>query len=57
MYADAEAAFDALVHRGIAPERIILLGHSLGSGPAVRVHSLQAALSAVLPGPLQQAGR
>jgi uncharacterized protein len=32
---DAEAAFAALLRRGVPEERIILLGHSLGSGPAV----------------------
>ena len=32
---DAEAAFGALLERGVPPERIIVLGHSLGSGPAV----------------------
>jgi pimeloyl-ACP methyl ester carboxylesterase len=50
MYADAEAAFDALVHRGIAPERIILLGHSLGSGPAVCVATRRHAAALVLFG-------
>ncbi len=34
MYDDAEAAYQALLQRGVAAERIILLGHSLGSGPA-----------------------
>jgi uncharacterized protein len=32
---DAEAAFAALLERGVPQERIIVLGHSLGSGPAV----------------------
>jgi uncharacterized protein len=50
MYADAEAAFDTLVHRGIAPERIILLGHSLGSGPAVRLATRHSAAALVLFG-------
>lgn len=50
MYADAEAAFDTLVHRGIAPERIILLGHSLGSGPAVSLATRQRAAALVLFG-------
>jgi alpha-beta hydrolase superfamily lysophospholipase len=35
MYEDAEAAYKALLRRGVPPARIILLGHSLGSGPAV----------------------
>ncbi|MGC1387526.1 MAG: alpha/beta fold hydrolase [Steroidobacteraceae bacterium] len=37
MYEDAEAAYKALVRRGVPPSRIILLGHSLGSGPAALV--------------------
>lgn len=32
---DAEAALETLVRRGVALDRIIVLGHSLGSGPAV----------------------
>ena len=32
---DAEAAYQELIRRDIAPKRIILWGHSLGSGPAV----------------------
>lgn len=35
MYADAEAGLGAILQRGVPPERIIVLGHSLGSGPAV----------------------
>jgi pimeloyl-ACP methyl ester carboxylesterase len=50
MYADAEAAFDALVQRGIAAERIILLGHSLGSGPAVLLATRHRAAALVLFG-------
>jgi fermentation-respiration switch protein FrsA (DUF1100 family) len=50
MYADAEAAFDALLRRGIAPERIILLGHSLGSGPAVLLATRHRAAALVLFG-------
>jgi uncharacterized protein len=50
MYADAEAAFDALVHRGVAAERIILLGHSLGSGPAVALATRHHAAALVLFG-------
>jgi hypothetical protein len=50
MYADAEAAFDALLQRGIAPERIILLGHSLGSGPAVSLATRHRAAALVLFG-------
>ncbi|MGA2398923.1 MAG: alpha/beta fold hydrolase [Steroidobacteraceae bacterium] len=50
MYADAEAAFDALLQRGVAPERIILLGHSLGSGPAVVLATRHRAAALVLFG-------
>jgi pimeloyl-ACP methyl ester carboxylesterase len=37
MYQDSEAALQALEHRGVPLEHIILLGHSLGSGPAARL--------------------
>ena len=50
MYADAEAAFGALLQRGIAPERIVLLGHSLGSGPAVYLATHHRAAALVLFG-------
>jgi alpha-beta hydrolase superfamily lysophospholipase len=50
MYADAEAAFESVIHRGIAPERIILLGHSLGSGPAVSLATRHRAAALVLFG-------
>lgn len=50
MYADAEAAYRALAQRGVAPERIILLGHSLGSGPAVSLATSHAAAALVLFG-------
>ena len=35
MYEDAEAGYQELLRRGVTPDHIILLGHSLGSGPAV----------------------
>jgi fermentation-respiration switch protein FrsA (DUF1100 family) len=50
MYADAEAAFDSLLRRGVAPERIILLGHSLGAGPAVSLATRHRAAALVLFG-------
>jgi alpha-beta hydrolase superfamily lysophospholipase len=50
MYEDAEAAFKALVKRGVPPSRIILLGHSLGSGPAVRLATRHQAAALVLFG-------
>jgi uncharacterized protein len=50
MYADAEAAFNALSLRGVAPQRIILLGHSLGSGPAVSLATHHPVAALVLFG-------
>ena len=47
---DAEAAYKALVRRGVPPSRIILLGHSLGSGPAVLVATRHQAAALVLFG-------
>lgn len=37
MYEDAEAAYQVLLRRVVAANRIVILGHSLGSGPAVRL--------------------
>ena len=37
LYADAEAALDLLAARGVAPERIVLWGTSLGSGVAAEM--------------------
>jgi hypothetical protein len=44
--ADAEAAWQELMRRGVPPARVIIWGHSLGSGPAVQlaVHHSAAAL-------------
>lgn len=50
MYEDAEAAYRALLVRGVAPNRIILLGHSLGSGPAVLLAAQHTAAALVLFG-------
>jgi pentatricopeptide repeat protein len=50
MYDDAEAAYQELLQRGIAPNRIILLGHSLGSGPAVLLATRHAVAALVLFG-------
>jgi fermentation-respiration switch protein FrsA (DUF1100 family) len=50
MYEDAEAAYQALLQRGVAPNRIILLGHSLGSGPAVWLATQHDAAALVLFG-------
>ncbi|MGC2460633.1 MAG: alpha/beta fold hydrolase [Steroidobacteraceae bacterium] len=50
MEQDAEAAFDALIERGISPAHIILWGHSLGSGPAVLLASEHSVAALVLFG-------
>lgn len=47
---DAEAAFNELIRRGIPPERIIVWGHSLGSGPAVLLASEHPVAALVLFG-------
>ena len=50
MYDDAEAAYQMLLQRGVASDRIILLGHSLGSGPAVLLATRHQAAALVLFG-------
>jgi alpha-beta hydrolase superfamily lysophospholipase len=50
MYADAEAAYQALLQRGVDPDHVILLGHSLGSGPAVLLATRHKAAALVLFG-------
>ncbi len=45
---DAEAAYQELIRRGIRPARIILWGHSLGSGPAVLLATQHVAAALVL---------
>jgi hypothetical protein len=50
MYQDAEAAYKALLLRGAPPSRIILVGHSLGSGPAVVLAMRHEAAALVLFG-------
>jgi fermentation-respiration switch protein FrsA (DUF1100 family) len=50
MYEDAEAAYQALLARGVPPNRIILLGHSLGSGPAVLLATRHKVAALVLFG-------
>ena len=50
MYEDSEAAYQALLRRGVPPDRIILLGHSLGSGPAVLLATRHKAAALVLFG-------
>lgn len=50
MYEDAESAYRALIRRGVAPARIILWGHSLGSAPAVALATRRPAAALVLFG-------
>jgi uncharacterized protein len=50
MYDDSEAAYRELLRRGVPPSRIILLGHSLGSGPAVLLATRHPAAALVLFG-------
>jgi fermentation-respiration switch protein FrsA (DUF1100 family) len=50
MYEDAEAAYQALLARGVPPNRLILLGHSLGSGPAVLLATRHKVAALVLFG-------
>jgi fermentation-respiration switch protein FrsA (DUF1100 family) len=50
MYEDAEAAYQVLLRRGVAANRILILGHSLGSGPAVRLATRHPAAALVLFG-------
>jgi len=50
LYDDAEAAYQTLLKRGVPPNRIILLGHSLGSGPAVLLATRHPVAALVLFG-------
>lgn len=49
LYADAEAAWQALTVRfGVKPERIVLLGESLGGGPALELATKHACAGLIL---------
>jgi len=50
LYTDARAAYDHLRAAGIPAERIILYGHSLGSGVAVELATTVAAAGLILEG-------
>ncbi len=50
--ADAIAAYDHLVERGVPPERIVTFGESLGSGQAVRLAGERPVAAVVLEAPL-----
>ncbi len=50
LHEDAEAAWQWLQSRGVAPDRIIIWGHSLGSGPATQLATQHPAAALVLFG-------
>ena len=50
--ADAIAAYDYLVERGVSPEQIVLYGESLGSGQAVQLAAAKPVAAIVLESPL-----
>jgi uncharacterized protein len=50
MNEDSEAGYQELLRRGVPSNRIILLGHSLGSGPAVLLATRHRAAALVLFG-------
>jgi dipeptidyl aminopeptidase/acylaminoacyl peptidase len=50
LYEGAEAAWQWLLGHGVAPERIIIWGHSLGSGPAVKLATGHRAAAVVIFG-------
>ena len=50
--ADAIAAYDHLIARGVSPERIVAFGESLGSGQAVRLAGERPVAAVVLEAPL-----
>lgn len=50
LYEDAEAAWRWLISQGVPPERIIIWGHSLGSGPATYLATVHRAAALVLFG-------
>jgi pimeloyl-ACP methyl ester carboxylesterase len=50
--ADAIAAYDHLVERGVSPEQIVVYGESLGSGQAVRLAAARSVAAIVLESPL-----
>jgi fermentation-respiration switch protein FrsA (DUF1100 family) len=51
LYTDARAALDFVAAQGIAPERIVLFGESLGTGIAVRMASERPVGAVVLEAP------
>lgn len=51
LYADARAAYDALIARGFTPDDIVIHGHSLGTGVAVWLSSQVPSRALVLEAP------
>jgi uncharacterized protein len=51
LYLDAEAALDFLAGEGVAPNRVVLWGESLGSGPAVYVAARREVAAIILEAP------
>ena len=51
LYADAEAAYEHLIGRGYAPERIVLYGESLGTAAAVDLASRRPCAGVILEAP------
>jgi len=52
---DAKAAYDHLRQQGIAPDRIVLVGESLGTGPAVITAAANPVAAVVLEAPYSAA--
>lgn len=50
LHEGAEAAWQWLLGHGVAPERIIIWGHSMGSGPAVKLATAHRAAALVIFG-------
>lgn len=55
LYHDARAALDFLEAQGVPPERIVIYGESIGSGPAVQVATERKIGALVLEAPLTSA--
>jgi len=55
LLADAKAAYDHLRAQGIPPERIVLVGESLGTGPAVITAAANPVAAVVLEAPYSAA--
>lgn len=56
-YRDQQAAYDYLLRAGLAPERIILYGRSVGSGPAIWLAAQRPVAGLVLQSPFLSAFR